>query len=79
MHSKPSVTCPAKLIGTPQQNVKLKRGGVGRQSGNGPSGYKTNPAKLLSRSLAERTGVSLAAKTRQEENFKRKRIPVKVI
>ena len=79
MHSTPSVPCPAKLIGTPQQNVKLKRGGTGRTSGSGPTGYKTNPAKLLSRSLADRPGANLAAKNRQEENIKRKNTPVKVL
>jgi hypothetical protein len=79
MHSRPSVKCPAQLVGTPLQIVKLKRGGQGRISGSGPSGYKVNPAKLLSRSLAERTGANLAAKTRQEARIKAKAIPLKML
>lgn len=44
--------CPQSLIGTPQQTIKIKRGGTGKTSGSGPSGYKLKPARVLSRSLA---------------------------
>jgi hypothetical protein len=63
----------------PAREIKIKRGGQGRISGSGPSGYKMNPAKLLSRSLAERTGANLAAKTRQEARIKAKAIPLKML
>ena len=53
MRSKPTVKCPARLVGTPNQVIKIKRGGQGKISGSGPSGYKTRPARLLSRSLAD--------------------------
>jgi len=79
MRSKPSVTCPAVLVGTPQQTVKIKRGGVGRQSGSGPSGYKTNPAYMLARALADRPGVNIMVKKRQEERVREKARPVKLL
>jgi hypothetical protein len=51
--------CPKNLIGTPFQTIKVRRGGPGRVSGSGPSGWKLRPAKVLARSLAE-----MAASTR---------------
>lgn len=45
--------------------VWIKRGGPTR-IGSGPSGYKLRPAKVLARSLAERPGVALLVKTRQQ-------------
>lgn len=53
MHSKPSVKCPASVIGTKGQIIKLKRGGKGGTSGSGPSGWKVRPAAVLQRSLAD--------------------------
>lgn len=53
MHSKPSVKCPANIVGTPLQFVKLKRGGTGQMSGSGRSGWKTRPAAMLAHSLSE--------------------------
>jgi len=38
--------------------VWVKRGGVGRQSGSGPSGCKATPRALLSRALRDRAGVA---------------------
>ena len=35
--------------------IWIKRGGSGKMSGSGPSGWKLRPAKRLARSLAERT------------------------
>ena len=35
--------------------IWIKRGGTGKTSGSGPSGWKLRPARLLSRSLAGRT------------------------
>lgn len=54
MHGvKPAKKCPKNLIGTPLQIIKIKRGGTGKMSGSGPTGYKTKPARLLARSLAD--------------------------
>ena len=54
MHGvRPTVRCPANLIGTPQQTIKIKRGGAGQTSGSGPSGWKKRPRAVLCRSLAE--------------------------
>lgn len=54
MKGRSGVICPAHLVGTPQQTIKLKRWGAGK-SGQGPTGWKLRPAKVLARSLAERT------------------------
>lgn len=37
----------------PAREFWLKRGGIGKMSGNGPSGWKLTPAHVLSRSLAD--------------------------
>lgn len=44
--------CPPSHIGTPNQVIWIKRGGVGK-SGSGPTGYKTRPARVLARAMAE--------------------------
>jgi hypothetical protein len=41
------------LIGTPQQIIKIKRGGTGQMSGSGPSGKKLKPARVHARAMAE--------------------------
>lgn len=51
-HVRAAVKCPPKLVGTKQQEVWIKRGGIGHQSGSGPSGSKLKPARVLARSLA---------------------------
>jgi hypothetical protein len=45
--------CPQSVIGTPQQTIKIRRGGMGKLSGSGPSGWKLRPARVLSKSLSE--------------------------
>lgn len=45
--------------------IWIKRGGTA-SSGSGPTGWKTKPAARLARSLAERPGVALAVKQRQQ-------------
>jgi len=62
-HPRSAVMCPERMIGTPQQVIKLRRGGPGH-SGNGPSGYKMKPARVLARSLA-----ALAAAARARGKF----------
>lgn len=55
--------------------VWIKRGGVGRQSGSGPSGCKATPRALLSRALRDRAGVALVVTTRQATRVARKAAP----
>lgn len=62
----------------PAREVWVKRGGTGKTSGSGPTGYKTNPAYMLARSLAERPGVNLAVRKRQEERVLEKKRPIKL-
>jgi hypothetical protein len=44
--------CPPNVIGTPAQQIKIKRGGPGK-SGAGASGWKLRPAKVLARTMAD--------------------------
>jgi hypothetical protein len=53
MKGRCGVTCHDKDVGTPRQTIQIKRGGMGKASGEGPQGWKLRPARLLSRSLAE--------------------------
>lgn len=46
--------------------VWVRRGSNNGQNGNGPSGYKVTPSRRLARSLADRPGVALAVKKRQQ-------------
>lgn len=57
----------------------IKRGGVGRQSGSGPSGCKATPRALLSRALRERAGVAAVVTARQAATVARKNSPPAVI
>ena len=59
--------------------VWIKRGGVGRMSGNGPSGCKATPRALLSRTLRARPGVADAVTKRQAATMARKASPPKAI
>jgi len=59
--------------------VWIKRGGVGRQSGSGPSGCKATPRALLSRTLRDRAGVAAVVTARQELAYKAKATPPKII
>lgn len=47
--------------------IWLMQYGTGK-NGQGPTGKKTRPAKMLARQLAERPGVAAAEKARQEFN-----------
>ena len=54
MHgARPAVICPERLLGTPQQIIKIKRGGTGQTSGSGPLGWKLRPNAVHSRAMAE--------------------------
>jgi hypothetical protein len=58
---------------TDRQHVRfiwISRGGTGKQGGQGPTGYKLRPARLLARSLAERVGVAALVKQREEARVK---------
>lgn len=59
--------------------IWIKRGGVGRQSGNGPSGSKATPRALLARTLRERAGVADFVTKRQAAALEAKKNPPKVI
>lgn len=54
MHgARPAVICPERLVGTDHQIIKIRRGGVGQTSGQGPSGWKLRPNAVHSRAMAE--------------------------
>lgn len=68
MNGRGAVYPKAKILSYPSWNVSfvdkgnmrfpareywIKRGGIGKMSGNGPSGWKLTPAHVLSRSLAD--------------------------
>jgi hypothetical protein len=59
--------------------IWIKRGGVGRQSGSGPSGCKATPRALLSRSMRDRAGVAAVVTARQAATLARKANPPAVI
>lgn len=46
--------------------VWVRRGSNNGQNGSGPSGWKMRPAARLAHSLAERPGVALAVRKRQQ-------------
>lgn len=52
MHARGPLMCPPKLVGTPMQTIKIRRGGAS-SSGSGASGWKNRPSKVLARSLAD--------------------------
>lgn len=69
MKAKAPVVAKASLVSNPVWNVGymdkgsmryparerwIKRGGVGKTSGSGLSGWKLRPSKVLARSLADR-------------------------
>jgi|SRR5674476_1245277 len=56
-----------------------KRGGVGKQSGSGPSGCKATPRALLGRSMRDRAGVAAVVTARQAAALARKANPPAVI
>jgi hypothetical protein len=58
--------------------VWIKRGGVGRQSGSGPSGCTATPRALLSRALRDRAGVAAAVTKRQAATVAAKALPPKL-
>ncbi len=59
--------------------VWIKRGGVGRTSGSGPSGCKATPKALLSRAMRDRAGVAEFVTKRQAVIVEAKKTPPKVI
>ena len=71
MRGRSGVTAPASLRRQAAWNepmtggqlkhlrfVWIKRGGVGRTSGSGPSGCKATPRALLARAMRDRPGVA---------------------
>jgi len=52
MKGRGPLKCPIKLIGTPNQQLWIRRGGAS-SSGSGPAGWKLKPARQTARSLAE--------------------------
>jgi hypothetical protein len=92
MHARAPIIADRKMVasaawGEPLRNdqnkharfIWVKRGGVGRQSGNGPSGCKATPRALLARTLAERAGVAAAVTTRQAARVEAKKRPIRII
>jgi hypothetical protein len=59
--------------------IKIKRGGVGRMSGSGPSGRKATPRALLARAMRERAGVAAVVTERQTARIIEKAKPPRVI
>jgi hypothetical protein len=59
--------------------IKVKRGGVGRQSGSGPSGRTATPRAVLARALRDRAGVAKVVTERQAARVKAKKHPPKII
>ncbi len=85
MRGRGGVTAPASmrrqeawnapLIGGQLKHLRfqwIKRGGVGRQSGSGPSGCKATPRALLARALRDRAGVAKVVTDRQAATVARK-------
>lgn len=66
-------------VASGQLTIKVKRGGTGRQSGSGPTGYKATPRGILSRTLRDRAGVAAVVKARQAAIVLRKANPPAVI
>ncbi len=53
--SNKQIMCPLKDRCTPRQSIWIKRGAIkgGNGGGQGPTGYKLRPARVLARSLAD--------------------------
>jgi hypothetical protein len=59
--------------------IKIKRGGVGRQSGSGPSGSTATPRAVLARALRNRAGVAAIVTARQAARVEAKKTPRRII
>ena len=93
MHARAPITAGRKMVasdawqipmssdggGSHVRFIRSKRGGTGGTGGSGPTGYKATPRALLSRHMADRTGVALVVKNRQAVATKANKLPPKVI
>jgi hypothetical protein len=79
MRGRGGVIASRSQVANKNLTIKIKRGGVGRMSGNGPSGRKATPRAILSRTLRSRPGVAAAVTKRQAEVLARKANPSKAI
>jgi hypothetical protein len=92
MHARAPIIADRKMVATEAWNeplrndqtkharfVWVKRGGVGKQSGNGPSGRKATPRALLARTLRDRPGVAEFVTKRQAARVEAKKHPPKII
>lgn len=89
MRGRGGVTAPSSLrrqaawnepiIGGQLKHLRflwVKRGGVGRMSGSGPSGRKATPRALLARALRQRSGVAEVTTARQASRVAAKTAPL---
>lgn len=79
MKGRGGVIASAGTVRGGNLTIKIKRGGVGRMSGSGPSGRRAKPSRLLQRALAEREGANTATKARQSWQRARNVNPPRVI
>ena len=79
MKGRSGVKASRSQVANKNITIKIKRGGVGRMSGNGPSGRKATPRAILARTLRDRAGVAAAVTKRQAAALARKANPPKVI
>lgn len=79
MRGRGGVIASRSRVKSGNLTIKIKRGGVGRMSGSGPSGRKATPRALLACTLAQRAGVSAVVTKRQAEALTRRASPPAVI
>lgn len=79
MRGRGGVIASRSQVASGNLTIKVKRGGVGRMSGNGPSGRKATPRALLARTLRDRGGVAAVVTARQAARVAAKATPPKII
>jgi hypothetical protein len=79
MKGRGGVIASRSQVANRNLTIKIKRGGVGRVSGSGPSGSKATPRALLQRTLRDRAGVAAVVSKRQAAALAAKASPSKVI
>jgi hypothetical protein len=78
MRGRGGVTASRSQVAAGNRTIKIKRGGVGRMSGSGPSGRRATPRAILARTLRDRAGVAKVVTTRQEAALKAKATPLRL-
>lgn len=78
MKGRGGVTASRSQVANKNLTIKIKRGGTGRMSGNGPSGRKATPRAVLARTLRDRAGVAAVVTKRQAEALARKAAPLRL-